>query len=199
MQRFRSSVCRWQSNSPLRENDLFQLDSHEHHKANVEDRHERRSWRAGLNVAGAHASMLMLCSAEQFRHGSATLYQGQLRGRLAQLAVRLRHIGLLAAHAVGVWVSPCCQPQQRQGHLVNARVADDGTACRPYLPPGAAADAAVVLGYALRRDGTPTKLLRQRVAAGVTLFDRASLASPASLRACCTLPATVLTCPRPAA
>jgi hypothetical protein len=33
------------------------------------------------------------------------------------------------------------------------------------------ADAAVILGYALKSDGTPTPTLLERVAAGATLFD----------------------------
>ncbi|KAK9909341.1 hypothetical protein WJX75_000747 [Coccomyxa subellipsoidea] len=41
-----------------------------------------------------------------------------------------------------------------------------------FFPEGTTADVAIILGYALQRDGTPTPTLQQRVEAGVELFDK---------------------------
>lgn len=45
-----------------------------------------------------------------------------------------------------------------------------GVACREWLPDDSSADVGVVLGYALRRDGTPSAPLRLRVDNAVALY-----------------------------
>lgn len=68
-----------------------------------------------------------------------------------------------------------CPSSAQQGPINPNQIIDagrhwHGMTCREWLPDDSSADAGVVLGYALRRDGTPSAPLRFRVDNAVALY-----------------------------